>query len=598
MLQFLKQAFASTIGTIVGLLIFFATGSGLLFLILLAASQTEETSVPDRSVLVFDLSMDIEDTKAPSTFSEVFAEEKNKTITLRQVLDSIDKATQDKRIVGIFLDGRNASSSSGYANLKEVRSALERFRAAGKKIVAYDVDSSEREYYLASVADSIVLNPMGTMEINGLSSEQAFLTGALNKFGIGIQIIRVGSYKSAVEPLIRQDFSPENRQQTQALLGDLWGEVLQAAAKSRNLTVPKLQEIVDRQGFLTSQQALQSSLIDRVGYFDEVLDGLKELTGSSENDRSFEQISLESYANAEVPHTEKSAYNHKIALVYAEGSIVTGEGGLEQIGGDRLAKELRKLRQDKDVKAIVLRIDSPGGSATASDIILRELELIRQEKPVIVSMGNVAASGGYWIAIGSDYIFAQSNTITGSIGVFGILPNFQEIANNNGVTWDAVKTGPLANLNTNARPKTEAELAIYQRLVQQVYDLFLEKVAKSRKLPLAKVAAIAQGRVWSGEDAQKIGLVDRLGGLNEAVEYAAEKAQLGTDWELEEYPKQRSFEAEIVEKLLNISQVDRVKQVDPLTSQFLKFKKDLAVWQTLNDPKGIYLRLPFNLDIE
>jgi protease-4 len=436
------------------------------------------------------------------------------------------------------------------------------------------------------------------MEINGLSSEQAFLTGALNKFGIGIQIIRVGSYKSAVEPLIRQDFSPENRQQTQALLGDLWGEVLQAAAKSRNLTVPKLQEIVDRQGFLTSQQALQSSLIDRVGYFDEVLDDLKELTGSSENDRSFEQISLESYANAEVPNTEKSASNHKIALVYAEGSIVTGEGGLEQIGGDRLAKELRKLRQDKDVKAIVLRIDSPGGSATASDIILRELELIRQEKPVIVSMGNVAASGGYWIAIGSDYIFAQSNTITGSIGVFGILPNFQEIANNNGVTWDAVKTGPLANLNTNARPKTEAELAIYQRLVQQVYDLFLEKVAKSRKLPLAKVAAIAQGRVWSGEDAQKIGLVDRLGGLNEAVEYAAEKAQLGTDWKLEEYPKQRSFEAEIVEKLLNISQVDRVKQVDPLTSQFLKFKKDLAVWQTLNDPKGIYLRLPFNLDIE
>lgn len=598
MLQFLKQAFASTIGTIIGLLIFFATGSGLLLLIVLAASHAEEPSVPDKSILVFDLSTKIEDTKAPSTFSEVLTEEKNKSITLRQVLEAIDKATQDKRIIGLFLDGRNTNSSNGYANLKEVRAALERFRAAGKKIVAYDVDCSEKEYYLNSVADSIVLNPMGMIEINGLSSEQMFLTGALNKYGIGIQIVRVGSYKSAIEPLIRQNFSPENRQQTQALLADLWEEFLQAVAKSRNLTVPKLQEIVDGQGFLNTQKALESNLIDRVGYFDEVLNDLKQLTGSSERDKSFKQISLESYADVSVPNARKSSSNNKIALVYAEGAIVSGEGSFEQIGSDRLAKQLRELRQDKDVKAIVLRIDSPGGSATASDIILRELELNRKQKPVIVSMGNVAASGGYWLATGSDYIFAQSNTITGSIGVFGVFPNIEKLASNNGITWDVVKTGRLADLNTSSRPKTEAELAIYQKLVQQVYDLFLDKVAKSRKLPLGKVAEIAQGRVWSGEDAKKIGLVDRLGGLDEAIEYAAAKAQLGTDWAVEEYPKQRSFEAEIVEKLLNVAAIEQTKQINPLTTQLLKFKKNLAVWQTLNDPQGIYLRLPFNLEIE
>ncbi|NES41171.1 signal peptide peptidase SppA, partial [Moorena sp. SIO2C4] len=558
----------------------------------------------DKSVLVFDLSVNISDTNPTSSTSEVIEEvlsgQQTNIIPLRKVLDTLDKATKDKRIVALYLDGSASKTvgNTGLANLKEVREALERFRAAGKKIIAYDVDLGEREYYLSSVADTIILNPMGVVEINGLNSPQLFLTGALQKYGIGVQVVRVGKYKSAVEPFLLKQLSPESREQTRELLDDLWDEFLTTVGKSREITPKTLQAIANTKGMLIASEAKTQGLVDQVGYFDEVIATLKELTGEKKKDKSFRKIKLATYARAKSPYSKNRKSKHKIAIIYAEGSIVDGQGNFEQVGGERFAKQLRELRLDKDIKAVVLRVNSPGGSATASEIIQREVRLIREEKPVIVSMGNVAASGGYWISTYSDRIFAEPNTITGSIGVFGVLFNIQELANNNGLTWDIVQTGSLADIQSTVRPKTDQELAIYQTMVNQIYDQFIDKVAESRKLPKGKVKDIAQGRVWSGIDAKEIGLVDEIGGINDAIKYAAQQAKLKDDWKVEEYPKIPSFEERILETLTNDVRVTSRQLPEPLTTELLKLKEDLAILTTFNDPKGIYSILPFNWRVD
>jgi protease IV len=462
------------------------------------------------------------------------------------------------------------------------------------------VDANEQEFYLTSVANTSILNPMGGMEINGLGSQQLFYADALKKYGVGVQVIRVGSYKSAVEPYTRSNLSPENREQLQVLLNDLWGDFLKTVGKSRNLSVQKLQQIADTQGYLEAEAARTAGLFDRVAYFDSALGELKKLAPEAETDedKSFRQIDISTYADVPVKEVKTRSSSNKIAVLYAEGTIVNGEGGVEEIGGDRFAKEIRKLREDSDVKSVVLRINSPGGSATASDVILREIQLLRDSKPVIISMGDVAASGGYWIATGGNRIFAEPSTITGSIGVFGLLFNLQEIANNNGLKWDVVKTARLADINTSSRPKSPQELAIYQRSVNQIYEMFLDKVAKSRNLPKDKVAKIAQGRVWSGEDAKNLGLVDQIGGLEAAIAEAAKQAKLGDDWEINEYPAQRSFETELLERVFGAQQAKNTQAIDPLTKEFLNLKEDLAILQTLNDPKDVYARLSFNWKVD
>ncbi|ACK72336.1 signal peptide peptidase SppA, 67K type [Gloeothece citriformis PCC 7424] len=603
--QFIKQIFASLIGTVAGLMLFFAVGtSGLVLLLVTAALQETTPVLKDKSILVFDLSMQIQDTKPPSTLTQALQNDDTVTMTLRQVLGVIEKATKDAQIEAIFIDGRGIEADNGIATLTEVRQGLEKFRAAGKKIIFYDVDLNEKSYYLGSVADEIILNPMGMMEFNGIGTQPLFLAGALEKYGIGIQVIRVGEFKAAVEPFIRQTMSPENRLQTQVLLNDLWTNVLTTVGKSRNVTPNKLQAIADNQGMLMPTEAEKIGLIDRVAYFDEVVTDLKTLTGKtseSENpdEKSFPQISVENYASGFLRENQNESASNQIAVVYAEGEIVDGQGAVSNIGGERFAKELRKIRQDPNVKAVVLRINSPGGSATASDIIGREVKLMKEKKPVIVSMGNVAASGGYWIATEANHIFAEPSTITGSIGVFGMLFNVQDIANNNGITWDVVKTAKLADLGTTTRPKTEQELAIYQRSVQQIYNLFVNKVAQSRNLPESKVKQIAEGRVWSGEDAKQLGLVDEIGGLEAAILYAAKEAKLEKNWEIQEYPRRRTFESIILERLFTSKITESITpSPDSLTAEMLKLKEDLAVFQLFNDPKGIYAYLPFNWQIK
>ncbi len=609
MRNFIKQTFTSAIGSVLGLFIFFGLGTVGLIGLLIAAGQDNSTQVKNKSVLVLDLALNITDSKPNSSSSaalqEALSGEDRNRVTLRTVLDTLEKARRDPRIVGIYLDGSRSSeeSDTGFATLKEVRSALEKFRAAGKTIVTYNVEWSERDYYLSSVANKIIINPLGAMELNGLSSQPMFLAGALEKYGIGIQIIRVGKFKAAVEPFILTKLSPENRQQTERLLGDVWGEWQSAVSKSRNVTTSKLQQIADNQGILEASAAKSNGLVDKVAYFDEVLGELKQLTGSKAEERTFEQVSLVDYSEVSGKSlgVERNSKNH-IAVVYAEGTIVDGQGGVGEVGGDRFARIFRRLQQDKAVKAIVLRVNSPGGSATASEVMQREIKLVGKTKPVIVSMGDVAASGGYWIATDANRIFAEPNTITGSIGVFGVLPNFQKLANNNGITWDVVKTAKLADSQTVTRPKSPQELAVYQTSVNRLYSLFLSKVAQGRNLPAQKVAEIAQGRVWSGVAAKEIGLVDEIGGVDAAISYAAKQAKLGNDWQVTEYPAVRSFEQRLLGQLGNEARLrlggETIKSTDLLTAEFGKLQQELKVLQSMNDPLGVYARLPFNLKIE
>lgn len=603
--NFIKQTLASLIGNLLGLTIFsgLSTLGFLLILIAVASSQNSGPTVKDKSVLVFDLSMKITDSEPNSDelLQKTLSGRNENSITLRKVVETLDKAGRDQRIVGIYIDGSNANSEVGYASLREMRQALEKFRKTGKKIIAYSTDWNEREYYLSSVANQIVVNPMGAMEMNGLSSQPIFLAGALQKYGIGVQIVRVGKFKGAVEPLILDKLSPENREQTQKLLNDIWGEWRRAVGKSRNIQPQKLQAIANNQPILEATAAQANGLVDKTAYQDQVFTELKKLTGQEEKDQTLTKISLGDYA--EVPG-ESVDSDQKIALVYAEGEIVNGSGNDGEIGGDRFAKIFSKIRENSQIKAVVLRINSPGGSATAAEIMQREIKLTRQLKPVIVSMGDVAASGGYWIASDSNRIFAEPNTITGSIGVFGVLFNGQKLGNNNGITWDTVKTSEYADQQTISRPKSAQELEVYQRSVDRIYNLFLQKVSQGRKLSTAKVAEIAQGRVWSGTAAKEIGLVDEIGGLNVAIEYAAKQAKLGNNWELQEYPQVGSWPERFFGKKLDetkaklgIEKTD-IKSNNPLINELGKFQQEIKILQTMNDPQGIYTRLPVNLKVE
>jgi len=602
MRNFLKQTFASALGTVIGLGMFATLGVVGLFVLILSAASSGETEpqIKDKSMLVFDFALTIADSRPNASTSEALGtilsgDSEAGIITLREVVNSIDAAAKDKRIAGIYLHGSSTPALSGYASLQEVRQALERFRQSGKPIIAYDMDWDEREYYLSSVADEILLNPQGLMELNGLSAETTFYTGALQKYGVGVQVTRVGKYKSAVEPFLRQNNSPENRQQTTQLLRDVWGEFVATTSKAREIPPNQLEAIASSQGLLMAPEARDRKLVDRLAYFDEVIADLKKRTGVTEADQSFNQVHLPTYASLEVANSRKG--RGEIAVVYAEGTIVSGQGSPGQIGGDRIARQLRQLRQDKDVKAIVLRINSPGGGVSATEVMRREVALTQKTKPIIVSMGNIAASGGYLMAINASQIFAEPTTITGSIGVFGLLLNVQKLANQNGITWDTVQTGPLANLNTISRPLNAQELSLRQKIVDSTYSHFLKAVADARKLPQPKVADIAQGRVWSGQSAQKLGLVDELGGLDDAIAAAAIAAKLGEDWRVEEYPKARTLEEKILQRLLG-AQATEPTPPDVLTQQWDRLQEDLSLLQDLNDPKGLYSRLPQLLRLE
>lgn len=599
----MRTFLASMLGALAALVIF--CGGAVLaffaFLVVISALGEKPVVVEDGSYLVVDLDTNINDAPRLIDFGALLGD-RPEALQLRQVTEAIRSAAADSRIKGVLLIGslQPEGYGTGYAALAEVRAALADFRGANKPVKAYLTYAMTRDFYLASTADEITLDPYGVILMPGLAAEPMFLAGAFEKFGVGVQVTRVGKYKSAVEPYTRRDLSPENREQLQKLLDDVWGQLVDDIARSRGIDAAALQRVVDAEGMIRADAAREAGLVDRIAYRDEVIAALKKETGREGPKENFKQVSLANYAHvappAPVAAKTTGAKRGRIAIVYAEGEIVDGEGEPGQVGGVKYARELRRLRQDPDIKAIVLRVNSPGGSASASEAIQREMRLAAGEKPVVVSMGSYAASGGYWISAYSDRIFAEPATITGSIGVFGILFDVKKLANNLGVTFDSVKTGRFADTLTISRPKTDAELAMIQRAVDWIYGEFVGKVAEARKLDRKFVEEIAQGRVWSGREAQKLGLVDEIGGLQAALAHAAEKAGLAADYRVTEFPRKKELAeaiAELMEKIQPVSA--KAGLTERITGQL---REELKALEAYNDPQGIYARMPVGLKVQ
>jgi protease-4 len=604
----MKNFFASLFGSLTALVIFFGGCAflGMMLLVVLAAmGQKQPAGVPQGAYLVFDLSANIQD--APQEFDggaffgPLMGGNRLTTLQLRTVTRTIRAAAKDSRIAGLMITGnvRPVGYGSGYGALKEVRAALLAFKASGKPVVAYLNEATTRDYYLASTAGDLVLDPFGAILLPGLASQPLFMAGAFEKLGVGVQVTRVGKYKSAVEPYTRKDLSPEAREELQRLLNEIWADLLGDIAASRHVARADLQQVVDAEAVIPAASAVAHKLVDRAAYRDEIIDELKEKTGLRKGTKeTFKQVSLAAYA-AVAPGAREviGGRRNEIAVVYAEGEIVDGDGQTGEVGGRKFARELRQLRQDDNIKAVVLRVNSPGGSATASEEIQRELRLTMAKKPVVVSMGSVAASGGYWISTYSHRIFAEPTTITGSIGVYGMFINVQQLFNTHlGLTWDTVKTGKLADILTVSRPKTDEELAVFQKLVDWIYEEFTTKVAESRKLDKAKVLEIAQGRVWSGVEAKKLGLVDEIGGLSTAITFAAQKAGLGTNYRLTEYPHKRQL-AEIINEMMKGMAPEQTGGDDALTKVLGELREQARVLLRSNDPRGVYARLPVDIEI-
>ncbi len=559
-----------------------------------AGSSSAKPEMPAKAMLVFNLGANIpdhvRDDDPQAALRRAFGGG-GREVGLDDVLAALRHAADDDRIVGVYLTGnlQPQGYGAGFGALQEIRRALEQV-AAKKPVIAYDMSFAKRDYYLASVG-KVYLNPAGEVEVNGLASEPMFYGDAFQKYGVQVQVTRVGKFKSAVEPFILDKMSPENRQQVQALLDDVWGEWKTDVAKSRATTPDALQALADTKGILDGEEATAAGLIDGERPFDAMLAELKQISGGGDRSSAFAQVDLADYAD-QLPATSAKA---KVAVVYAEGEIVDGDGQPGQIGGDALARELRRLRQDSSVKAVVLRVNSPGGSAAASDLIQREVILTRQAKPLVISMGTVAASGGYWISTYGDRIFAEPGTITGSIGVFGMLPNVQKLANDHGVTFDEVTTAKLANPMTIARPKTPEELARIQGLVDRIYDQFLTKVSESRGIPKDGVNEIAQGRVWSGARALKLHLVDELGGLQDAIRYAAKKANLGGDYEVTRGGGPKTTMQKLLESLNEEARPRPIIKTGPFQQVMDQAKGSYDLLSSLNDPQGVYARMPVDL---
>ncbi len=594
------------LGTLAGLVLAVVGLIALGFVFLAAVSTLGKKTMPavePGSYLVFDLKLNLADT--PVNLDEtglgalLSGGEVTQTLQLRQVTRALREAAGDKRISGVFLTGslQPMGYGTGFAALKEVRAALAEFKAAGKPVIAYLDYATTRDLYVAAGATDLSLDPYGTLLMPGLASEPMFYAGAFERFGVGVQVTKSGVYKSYAEPFVRKDLSPENREQLQKLLGDLWGDLIADVAADRKMSVADVQRVVDDEGIIRPEVAVKAGLVDRLAYKDECISKLKKATGQTSPDEPFTQIDLTDYIGTlAMDTTGKIAASSKgtIAVVYAEGGIVDGEGREGEVGGDDFSREIRRLRQDEEVKAIVIRVNSPGGSAAASEHIQREIRLAQESKPVVISMGSYAASGGYWISAYSKRIFAEPTTITGSIGVVGIHFDIQKLANDLGFTWDSVKTGKHADLMTISRPKSPEELAIFQHMVDWTYGEFIRKVAEGRRLDQAAVRKIAEGRVWSGAEAVKLGLVDELGGLDAAIAFAAKVAGIGPHFKLQEFPEAQSWTEKLEAFLERVHPVASSSR--GVVSQVMaRFKDEAKIMEQFNDPRGVYARLPVDI---
>lgn len=591
-----KQIFALIIAGFIVLGLFVV-----LILGLIGAFERAPVYVPKNSVLVIDLGMHITDAEGEKEIGDylqdIVQSGEGVTAYLLEVLDAIDAAAKDPRIVGIFLKGGALLQGSGYAVLGEVREALEAFKKSGKEIVSYLTQANVRDYFLGSVADAVMLNPLGQLDFKGLAIEMAYFGKAFEKYGIGVQVTKAGKYKSAVEPFVLDHMSDLEKEQMTALLNDIWEGVLKMISESRGIDKDELKGLSEKKGLLLAGEAKERKLVDSVGYEDEAF-GVFKMEGVKDSDIASHKISLKKYIrDIEDNKRLRKMVGHKakIGVVYVEGEITEGEGGAFNAGADRLERRLREISNDESVKAVVLRVNSPGGGAEASEKILHAVKLLQLKKPVVASFGSYAASGGYWVASSSNAIFTDSMSITGSIGVFGLFPNIEHLANNFGVNFNEVSTGEFGNIYSFFKPRTKVELAKLQDYTDLIYQMFLERVAKGRKLELEAVEKVAEGRVWSGLQAKELGLADFYGGLKDAVAYAAELAKLSEGWEVFQYPRKRGLGYDLFE-FLKDSQEDAHGTGVVVRSMLVKYLKfieksieDLSQW---NDPNAVYARMP------
>ncbi|QDK79659.1 signal peptide peptidase SppA [Spirosoma sp. KCTC 42546] len=587
MRQFLKYVLA----TLVGLVLF--SFVGFLFLIGLAAalssSSDEKVDVKANSVLKIDLDKPIEERSSENPF-EGFGpiQGTGDAIGLVELKRALKDAKEDKNIEGIYL--QTEDPQAGWATVEEVRNALIDFKQSKKFVYAYAEGMSEKGYYLASVADKIYLNPAGELEWNGLNAELSFFKGTLDKLSLKPEIFRVGEFKSAVEPFIRENMSEPNKRQVTSFMNSINDHMLVRVAQSRNLRVDSLKRYADNLTIQKPEDALRTKLITNVGYQDELEAVIRKQLDIDEK-KKINYVSLNKYEKSEKDDEEGSSKN-RIAVIVASGDIHSGKSGDNSIGSETITEEIRKARLDDKVKAIVLRVNSGGGSALASDVMYREVELAKKAKPVIGSMSDYAASGGYYMLMGCNKIVAQPNTITGSIGVFSLLFNTETFFKDKlGITYDRVKTNENADFPTGTHEMTPFQKQTMQRSTERVYAQFTGKAAAGRKLPVDSIRAIAGGRVWTGSQGKAIGLVDQLGGLDDAIKLAAQSAKLKDgDYKLKYQPRKKPF----FEQVMSSFGGDEESRIQAQLGELAPYVKYLKKLKTL---EGIQMRMPFEIEI-
>ncbi len=589
MRQFFKFLFASMLGFVLGSILLIFILVGIISAAVNSFDDEKVTDVKSNSMLFLDFEKPIVDRASKNPFENINFNtfESDPSVGLNTILESLHKAKEDKNIKGIYME--LSTINSGIATVEEVRNALLDFKKSGKTIISYSEVYTQKSYYLASVADKIYMNPQGAMELKGLAAEIMFYKGLLDKIEVETQVIRHGRFKSAVEPFILDKMSNDNRLQTRGFMQSIWNFMLNNIASSRKLNFDELNTLTNNFSIREPEDAIKYKLIDKLVYKDEVLEELKKLTGVTKKEDNPQLISLSKYSKG--PSLEKkSLKDAQIAVIYASGEIESGEGASDKIGSETVSKAIREARLNDKIKAIVLRVNSPGGSALASEVIWREAELANKVKPVVVSMGDVAASGGYYISAASRKIFASPNTITGSIGVFGLIFNAQKMLNNKlGITIDTVKTNRLSDFGSMSRALTAEEKQIFQQGVEKVYDTFTKRVADGRKMKQANVDSIGQGRVWSGVEAKNIGLIDEFGGLNDAIAAAAKMANI-SKYRTIELPKQKDPFTEILSELGNEAETKYLNY--KLGDEAKYFNKT----QELLKMQGIQARLPYVID--
>ncbi|EIA09501.1 signal peptide peptidase SppA [Flavobacterium frigoris] len=586
-MKFLGNVLATIIGLFVFLMLFFF---GILMIATIFGGESETVVVKNNSVIELDLKNIQYDYagKYKDPWIKIFSDKKS--VGLTDVINAIEEAKTDGDIKGISI--LNGESSLGMAQSKALRDELESFKKSGKFVMAYANSYTQKEYYLNSVASPIYINPVGDMDFKGLSAEILFFKDFQEKSGVKMEVIRHGKYKSAVEPFLENEMSDANREQTTALLNSIWSSVVTEISKSRNVSVEKLNEIANGLLARTPEMAKAQHLVDIIAYEDVYHDAIRKLL-KVEKEEEYNKVDIFDYTKKMMTTSDINDAKEEIAIIYAQGEIQSGEGDVNTIGEGSMRRSLQEARRNKNVKAIVLRIDSPGGNALTSDLIWREVELTKKIKPIVVSMGNYAASGGYYIACNANTIFAENNTITGSIGVFGILPNFSKLTTKIGINAQQVKTHDNSARYSPFVPLDDKFKEVTLEGVEHIYKTFVTHVAEGRKMSFAQVDSIAQGRVWTGSEALKIGLVDKIGGLNDAIKEAATIAKI-KKYNTRNYPE---YEKDLDDLLANLpfaqSKESFIKQ--ELGEENYKVLQGIKRMQS---QKGVQTMMPFEMNIQ